>query len=102
MFDRISVTADDLLALPLEAALADSEVCECLAYSRVFRERVRQCEGIGDAAGAKAWWLLFRLTALAFLGTEKSGPVPLILAGVMVARRFRQNYAETLWKRFAA
>lgn len=80
MVDRISVTADDLLALPLEETLADRQERECLAYSRAFRERVRQCEEIGDVSGAQSWWLLFRLTAQAFLGTDKSGPVPLILA----------------------
>ncbi len=103
MFDRTSVTADDLLALPLEETLADSQERERLAYSRVFRERVWKCEEVGDAAGAQSWWLLFRLTALAFRGTDKSGPVPLILVGCAgAARRFRLIYAETLWRRFAA
>ena len=74
MSDELSITVDELLALPLEEALSSADARECHAYSRVFLERARQCDGNDDTAGAKGWSLLFRLTQLRLHARCESDP----------------------------
>ena len=81
MFDWSSVTAEDLLALPIEAALADSDDRECRAYSRVFRERARQSEDDADAFAAGAWQMLADLADLRLHGSDRSEPFPPTMVG---------------------
>ena len=76
MPDRGLVTADELLALPFEAALSASDERECHAYSRVFLERAKQCDDSGDAGSAKAWTLLFRLSQFMLRPDNESEPFP--------------------------
>ena len=76
MFDWSSVTAEDLLALPIEAALAGSDERECHAYSRVFRERARQSEDSDDAFAAGVWRMLADLADLHLHGSDRSEPFP--------------------------
>ena len=74
MSDELSIIVDELLALPLEEALSSADARECHAYSRVFLERARQCDGNDDTAGAKGWSLLFRLTQLRLHARCESDP----------------------------
>ena len=81
MFDWGSVTADDLLALPIEAALAESDERECHAYSRVFRERARQSEESDDAFTAGVWQMFADLADLHLHGSDRSEPFPPTMVG---------------------
>ena len=82
MFDWSSVTADDLLALPIEAALADSDERECHAYSRVFRECAGQSEDAADAFAAGVWQMLADLADLRLHGSDRSEPFPPTMVGL--------------------
>ena len=100
MFDWVSVTSDDLLALPLEEALEESERRECRAYSKVFRERAQPCEDGGDADSHTAWSLLVQLTDLRLHGNDRSEPFPPSVAGLgrrtMIPSDLRGEPAEAV------
>ena len=69
-----STTAEVLIGLPVEQALAESEKKDCPAYADLFIESAKEAEEAGERKVATAWGLLADLCQVALRPGEPNEP----------------------------